>query len=112
MTAVTEDEAFQRALSALQAGDANEAERLFKEVLGAQPQHVAALNLLGIVLMGLGKFGEAETYLRAALGELATSDTTLYNYGIVLKALNRPVEALAAIYRSLEDQRLGCGNVE
>jgi protein O-GlcNAc transferase len=102
MTAVTEDEAFQRALSALQAGDANEAERLFKEVLGAQPQHVPALNLLGIVLMGLGRFGEAETYLRAALGESATSDTTLYNYGIVLKALNRPVEALQRFTEALK----------
>jgi predicted O-linked N-acetylglucosamine transferase (SPINDLY family) len=95
------DETFQRALSALQAGNVEDAARLFKSVLGAQPRHVAALNLLGIALTQLGRFAEAETYLRRALREHAGSDATLYNYGIILKALDRPAEALERFSQAL-----------
>lgn len=81
-------------MAALQAGNLDEAERSFKAVLRAQPRQIAALNLLGVVLMRLGKFSEAEAYLRRAARETRNSDATLYNYGLVLKALKRPVEAL------------------
>jgi tetratricopeptide (TPR) repeat protein len=92
----------QRAMTALQAGNFKGAERLFKDVLRTQPKHIAALNLLGVVLTQLGKFAEAETYLRLALREYPKSDATLYNYGIVLKALNRPTEALDRFTQALE----------
>ena len=81
-------------MSALQAGNLKDAEHLLKAVLRAQPRHIAALNVLGIVLTQLRQFDEAETYLRRALRENARSDATLYNYGLVLKALKRPAEAL------------------
>ena len=35
-----------------------------EQVLRAQPRHVAALNVLGIVLTQQREFSEAETYLR------------------------------------------------
>jgi protein O-GlcNAc transferase len=88
------NETFHRALASLQAGKINDAERLFKEVLRAKPKHVAALNLLSIIMTRLGRFEEAERYVRLALDENANSDATLYNYGIILKALKRPLEAL------------------
>ncbi len=93
---------FQRAMGALKAGNFKDAEHLFKDVLRAQPKHVAALNLLGVVLTQRGKFAEAETYLRLALQEYPKSDATLYNYGIILKALNRPIEALDRFSQALE----------
>ena len=100
-TILADNEAFQRALAALQTGNVKDAELLFKAVLQARPRHVAALNLLGIVLTRLGKFAEAETYLRRALREQPGSDATLYNYGMVLKALNRPNEALERFTQAL-----------
>jgi Flp pilus assembly protein TadD len=48
-------ETFRYALAALQAGKANDAERLFKELLSVDPKHVAGLNLLGILLTKLGR---------------------------------------------------------
>jgi len=99
---LTENAEFQRALAAFQAGNVKDAERLFKAVLRRQPKHVAALNLLGIVLTQLGRFAEAENYLRLALEEQANSDATLYNYGVVLKALNRPAEALERFSQALK----------
>ena len=95
------DETFRRAVVALQAGNAVDAERLFKELLNAQPRHVAGLNLLGVLLTQLGKFEEAEHYVRRALNESATSDATFYNYGIILKALKRPGDALAQFSQAL-----------
>lgn len=93
--------AFQQAMAALQAGNFVDAERLFKDVLRRAPKHVAALNLVGVVLTQSGKFAEAETYLQRALREYPKSDATLYNYGLVLKALNRPAEALDRFSQAL-----------
>ena len=92
---------FQRAMGALQARNFPDAERLFKDILRTQPKHVAALNLLGAILMQTGRFAEAERYLQAALNEYPKSDATLYNYGLVLKALGRPVEALDRFSQAL-----------
>ncbi|HEY1979522.1 MAG TPA: tetratricopeptide repeat protein [Xanthobacteraceae bacterium] len=96
-----DNDSLRRGLLALQAGNARDAERLFKTVLREQPRHVAALNLLGITLTQLCKFGDAEAYLRRALREQPKSDATLYNYGIVLKALHRPAEALQRFTEAL-----------
>ena len=77
------NDSFQRALTALQAGKLGEAEDLFRATLRKQPRHVAALNLLGIVLTKLGSFDEAEKYLRFAIRENANSDATLYNLSLI-----------------------------
>jgi protein O-GlcNAc transferase len=97
----TENAAFQGALTALRAGNLQEAELRFQAVLQAQPNHIAALNLLGIVLTKRSRFADAEKYLRLALRQQPKSDTTLYNYGIVLKALHRPNEALERFTQAL-----------
>jgi len=95
------EQAFGRAFTSFRAGNLNEAERGFKEVLRQDPRHVAALNLLGIVLTHMKKYQEAESYLRLALKLNPSSDATLYNYGIILKALNRPQEALERFSQAL-----------
>jgi tetratricopeptide (TPR) repeat protein len=96
-----DDTTLRRAMAALQAKSFKDAEHLFKEVLCAQPKHLAALNLLGAVLMQTGRYAEAEPYLQAALKEQPKSDATLYNYGLVLKALGRPAEALDKFSQAL-----------
>jgi protein O-GlcNAc transferase len=102
MEAATEHPAFARALGAFQAGDAGEAEKLFKLVLADRPQHVAALNLLAVLLMRLARFADAEIYLRRAIDADAKSAATLNNYAIVLTALGRPAEALESLSRALQ----------
>lgn len=95
------DDTFRLAISAMQAGKLEKAERLFRQALQMQPRHVPALNLLGILLMRLERFDEAELYIRRALQENATSDATLYNHGLILKALKRPAEALERFTQAL-----------
>jgi predicted O-linked N-acetylglucosamine transferase (SPINDLY family) len=96
------DETFRRAFASLQAGNAANAERLFRKLLAAQPRHVAGLNLFGILLIELGRLDEAERYVKRALNENPNSDVTLYNYGILLQKLKRPVEAYEQFSRALK----------
>ena len=91
---MTEHPAFGRAVASLRAGHAKDAEDSFKLVLSEQPKHLAALNLLAVLLTQLGRFADAETYLRRALEADSNSAATLQNYAIVLQALHRPAEAL------------------
>ncbi|MFZ3310225.1 MAG: tetratricopeptide repeat protein, partial [Xanthobacteraceae bacterium] len=101
-TTVISDGDMRLAAGALQAGDIQTAERLLRGVLAAQPGHVAALNILSIVLIRSGQFAEAENYLRRAVREYAHSDATLSNYGLVLTALKRPAEALGRFSQALK----------
>ncbi|MFZ1920994.1 MAG: tetratricopeptide repeat protein [Xanthobacteraceae bacterium] len=101
-TTVISDGDMRLAAGALQAGDVQTAERLLRGVLAAQPGHVAALNILSIVLIRSGRFAEAENYLRRAVQEYAHSDATLSNYGLVLTALKRPAEALERFSQALK----------
>jgi predicted O-linked N-acetylglucosamine transferase (SPINDLY family) len=96
------NEMFRQAVSAMQAHDVNAAEQAFRGVLQVQPRHVGALNLFTVLLISLGRFEEAERYACLALNEDATSDATLYNYGLVLKALKRPAEALERFSQALK----------
>jgi predicted O-linked N-acetylglucosamine transferase (SPINDLY family) len=85
---------FNEGLQALSRKDPHAAEKLFKRVLQSDPDHVPALNLLSIVLMNFGRAAEAEQFIAQAALIAPASDVTLYNYGLVLKSLNRYREAL------------------
>src|SRR5262249_7865565 len=95
------DHLFRRATAAFRTGNLAEAEQLYKKVLRAQPNHLGALNLLGILLTQVGRDDEAERAIRTALGINAASDATQYNHGLVLQKLRRLPEALIAFDKAL-----------
>jgi predicted O-linked N-acetylglucosamine transferase (SPINDLY family) len=86
----------------MQTGQGDLAERLFRQVLDLQPGHLPTLNLYSIFLTQAGRYGEAENYIRLALSGGSRSDATFYNYGIILKALKRPQEALVQFGAALK----------
>jgi protein O-GlcNAc transferase len=96
------DEIFHQAISAMRAGDVVAAERAFNRTLQLQPRHVGALNMFAALLAMQNRFEGAERYARLALSEDPTSDATFYNYGIILKSLKRPAEALQRFSQALE----------
>ena len=85
---------YKHAIVSLNTGNFTHAERSFRSFLKSQPKHVGALNLLTIVLMGMERYGEAEEFIRTAVRINQSSDVSFYNYGIILKKLGRPREAL------------------
>ena len=95
------EKAWARALSSLETGKLDEAERSFKKLLETQPRHFGGLNLLAVVLIQRGRLEEAERYLLRALSENSNSDGTHFNYGVVLATLNRPAEAAEQFTKAL-----------
>jgi len=94
-------EMYHQALAALRAGNPTGAEQRLRTILQIQPDHIGALNLLTAALIQLCRYDEAERFALLALQTNATSDVTFYNYGIILKALKRPSEALEQLSRAL-----------
>jgi protein O-GlcNAc transferase len=95
------DRLFRVAIAAYQRGALQIAERNFQILLTSEPNHIAALNLLGVVLAQAGKFEEAERVIERAVRIGPKSETTFCNQGIVLKQLRRLPEALIALDNAL-----------
>jgi protein O-GlcNAc transferase len=85
---------FQNALKAMNGGKSLEAQQLFKNILSTQPNNVAALNLLTIVLMSMERHAEAETFISKAVALNDRSDVSYYNYGLISKKLGKLQQAL------------------
>ena len=95
-------EVFNEALSALNARDLINAEKLFRQVLGLDEAHVPALNLLTVILMILSRFSEAEPLIAKAVKLNQSSDVSFYNYGLISKQLNKPKQALEQFSKAIE----------
>src|SRR4051794_13985110 len=92
---------FKRAIQSFQQGKLEDSVRSFRQLLRKEPRHLPSLNILAIVLTTQKKYQEAEGCLQTALKLNTSSDATFYNYGIVLKALGRPEEALQRFSQAL-----------
>ena len=88
------EKTFALALDAFRAGRLPEAERLLQTLLKREPSHLGAINVLAMVLIQRGQFREAEPLLQRAVRNGPPSDATLYNYGVALRFLRRPAEAV------------------
>ncbi|MGA8694851.1 MAG: tetratricopeptide repeat protein [Xanthobacteraceae bacterium] len=86
-------------MSALQAGKLNDAARLCKAVLRAEPQHVEAHNLLGHLLGRLGRNAQAVASFDRALAVDPDSIEAWYGHGMTLVAMNRPQQAIKSFER-------------
>ena len=98
---VSTDAVLKRALQLLQENKLDGAEQSLNDILQRQPDCFAALDLLVVVLMRLGRHAEAERHVISALGVNPRADTTLNNYGLILKTLNRRNEALERFSEAL-----------
>jgi hypothetical protein len=70
-------------------------------VLRAEPKHVEALNLLGVVLGRLGRNAEAVASFDRALTAAPGSIDAWYGRGMTLVAMNRPQQAIKSFERVL-----------
>jgi protein O-GlcNAc transferase len=99
---VTIEEALSRALEHHRAGRLNEAETIYRIVLGHQPDQVDALNLLGLLYVQLNRAAEAEPLLRRAIA-LESNFAEAHNHlGGALLQLGKMTEAMASYRRSIE----------
>jgi protein O-GlcNAc transferase len=61
-------DALRTALDLHNAGDLQQAEQIYRQVLAAQPHHAGALHLLGLIALQVGKYEAAIELIGAAVG--------------------------------------------
>ena len=64
---LTIEEALQQGISAHKAGKLEEAERLYRAIIGSVPTHSDANHNLGVLAVGVGKVDTALPYFKTAL---------------------------------------------
>ncbi len=84
----------QRAVGMHQGGRLREAEKLYMQVLAAEPDNFDALHLYGVLMHQRGQPVEALRLIGLALRTNARVAAAHSNYGMVLAVLNRDAEAL------------------
>jgi Flp pilus assembly protein TadD len=81
------------AITALERGDLSSAEQTLRAELRTQPNEVAALDVLGVVLDKEKKYAEADELYRRAIALPQPSPSLLNNYGNHLMATGKLTEA-------------------
>ena len=94
-------QAFDIALKTYYAGKLPEAENFCQKLLAADPQSTAALNLLAVINMGLGRIEAALANYDQALALRPDFMEAWSNRGAVLKGMRRHKEALDSFDRAL-----------
>jgi protein O-GlcNAc transferase len=84
-----------------QSGRLEDAARLYRQVIQADPRNFFAHHMLGILRAQQGRPAEALELVGAAIRIDPNSAEALSNYGNLLTMLGRPAEALAAFDRAL-----------
>jgi predicted O-linked N-acetylglucosamine transferase (SPINDLY family) len=92
---------FAAALRHHQTGRLDEAERLYRQILQADPNHADALHFLGVIAHQRGSNEAALELLNAAIAQNGRVASFHNNLGNVLKALGRLDEAVASYRRAL-----------
>jgi predicted O-linked N-acetylglucosamine transferase (SPINDLY family) len=89
------------AMQRLGAGQLAEAEALYRQVLQAQPTHPDALHLLGIIAFQTKRNDMALELIQKAIAVNSRSGDYYCNLGLVLAALGKLADAVAAYQASL-----------
>ena len=101
MNAESIQSTLRRALDLHQAGQLGDAERLYGEVIDADPGNPDALNLRGVLAQNMGENDVAEGFIRRALAVNPRFADAHYNLGVALQGQGRLDDAAAAYRESL-----------
>jgi protein O-GlcNAc transferase len=98
---MTIDETLRLGLKYHQAGNLQQAEHIYKEILNDQPNNYYALNYIGILYYQLGNYDSAIEYIKKAL-ELNPTADAYYNLGNIYKEYGQLSDALSYFQKALE----------
>ncbi len=99
--AATVAEVFAQALALHQAGRLTDAEKIYRQILAAQPRHFDSLHLLGVIFLQRGDAEAAIRQIDIALKVEPGHILALSNRGNAFQQLRRFDEALASYDRAL-----------
>lgn len=96
------NEAMYLAVQSLRAGDLEQAERIFKEILKIQPDNADALQLLGVIFYQNGSYNAAMEYMEKALLYAPANADVHNNLGIILQSKGQFDESIACYQKALQ----------
>ena len=99
---LTVNQALQLAITADKENKLQEAEKLYRFILEAQPTNLYANNNLGTLMFKLGKFDEAEVNYKKAIEFKPDYSDAHYNLGNTLYILNKLDESVASYKKTIE----------
>ena len=91
----------QNAWQLQQAGRLPEAARIYADIIRAEPRNFDALNQLGIIYLGSGRYSDADRLFAVASQINSQSPELFYNRGCALQNLGKNTEALACFAHAL-----------
>lgn len=94
-------EAFAEAVKYHMSGSLAQAERIYDQIIRADPEHAEALNLRGIIAYQTGNLGLAVAALSRAVALNDTNVGFLNNLGVILAACGRQQEAETCYRKAL-----------
>ncbi len=94
-------ELVQKGVQLHQAGQVQEAETIYRQVLDIDPDHADANHLLGVLLSRVGNHGQAVELISRAIAMAPDQPAYYSNLGNVLKRMGRPEEAVANYHKAL-----------
>jgi tetratricopeptide (TPR) repeat protein len=95
------DQAIDLALHHHTVGRLREAEKIYRQILAVDPQHVDALHFLGVLAHQSGQHEDSLKWINQAI-DLGAGGDAWNNLGEALRALDRREEALAAYRKAIE----------
>jgi predicted O-linked N-acetylglucosamine transferase (SPINDLY family) len=101
MSAGPIDQALTLALQHHKAGRLHEAEQLYRQILGRQPEHFDAIQLLGAIAVQVGRHADAVAFLRRGIALRPDVAETYGNLGAALKAQGQIDEAIIAYRQAI-----------
>ncbi|HEY3900476.1 MAG TPA: tetratricopeptide repeat protein [Chthoniobacter sp.] len=100
MAIISVDQAFQLARVYHRSGQVPLAEKLYRQVLTAQPQHVEAMHQLGLIALASGRHEEAAQMISGAIARDPGNGTYYSELGLVYRQLGRMDEAVGYLGRA------------
>ncbi|MCI0702053.1 MAG: tetratricopeptide repeat protein [Planctomycetia bacterium] len=97
----TADELFLQGAAAHQANDLDTAERVYRQILEAAPNHAPSLAQLGALMARRGAFEEAERLYHAAIAANRDQLDAHFNLGNLYRRLGRPQDAAVEFEETL-----------
>lgn len=108
-TAASATATLQKAMTLHRDGALQQAFDAYMDIIDAQPRHLDALYMAGVLLVQVGEYEKALQLLDRALAIFSNHYEIHYNRGNALSYLGRHPEALKAYSRSLELQPTALG---
>src|SRR4051812_13287780 len=102
MTQMTTEQAIQLAVRHHTAGQLPQAEMIYRQILGINPNHPDALHLLGMIAFQTGHVPVAADIVARSLALAPNVSHFHDNFGKIMQAMGRRKEALAAFARAVE----------